>query len=500
MASGKTNSNVAETTRTCVIGAGIGGLSLALRLQAAGVPTVLIEAREAPGGLIRSWQRDGFTFEAGPAAISDPAPLRELWSLTGEDLADAVQLIELEHDWRCSWPDGTQIDLPADPARLARIAPDDLPGYDDFVSWCESARIDGWERLARQPQGSALALIDALRPLLRHQGWRSPAGLAAQLVKQPHLRQALAFPVLLGGASPLTTSALNLIGQIPPAPGRGWWPQGGMNRLIAAMTRRFDRLGGTLRLHDPVVRLDSVGNRITEVECASGWRAPVTQVASNADVVHTYRDLLGTSQRGAEMGRKLANRQFSPSAFTVHFALEGSWPGIPHRSVLFGPRFEGFIEDVFTHGVLPQDLMIFLAHPSLSDPSLAPSGKSVFSATVLVANLGKLPLDWDAIGKLLEQRILAEIGRRLVPDIADRLIARFHTSPRDMALDFNAWLGAGWSLAATPGQSGPLRPHARDGKIANLYLVGAGTHPGAGLAAVMAGAKATADLMLEEHR
>mgnify|MGYP001420703430 FL=1 len=124
----------------------------------------------------------------------------------------------------------------------------------------------------------------------------------------------------------------------------------------------------------------------------------------------------------------------------------------------------------------------------------------MFSATVPVANLGKLPLDWDAIGKLLEQRILAEIGRRLVPDIADRLIARFHTSPRDMALDFNAWLGAGWSLAATPGQSGPLRPHARDGKIANLYLVGAGTHPGAGLAAVMAGAKATADLMLEEHR
>ena len=134
--------------QACVIGAGIGGLALAIRLQAAGLQTVLVEAREAPGGLVRSWERDGFTFEGGPAAISDPAAFRELWSLTGEDMADAVPLHEVAPAWRCSWPDGAVLDLPPDPAQLARIAPEDVAGFADFAEWCSTSRIDGWQRLA----------------------------------------------------------------------------------------------------------------------------------------------------------------------------------------------------------------------------------------------------------------------------------------------------------------------------------------------------------------
>lgn len=486
--------------RACVIGAGLGGLALAIRLQAAGMPTVLIEAREAAGGLVRSWQRDGFSFDGGPAVIADPAPLRALWSLTGQDLADDLKLHEVSPSWRFNWPDGTLLDLPIDPVQLARLAPEDLAGAEEFAEWCEASRAAGWQRLAEQGQGSAMAALDAVPALLRHQGWRSAAGLAAHLVKEPHLRQALALPVLLAGGNPGSASALHLIGQIPPPPGHGWWPEGGMGELVAALVRRFEALGGTLRLGDPVVRLGLVGNRVTEVECASGWTSPCALIASNADAMHTYRDLLRDSARGPAMARKLAGKRWAPSAFTVHFALEGTWPGIPHRMALMGPRFSGLFDDVFTHGVLPQDLLILLSHPSVTDPSLAPPGKSVFSATVPVAHLGKLPLDWETIGKTMEQRILAEIGRRLVPDIADRLVHRFHTSPRDLALDFNAWLGSGWGLEPVPRQSGPLRVRHHDGKIANLYLVGASTHPGAGVAAVLAGAKATAGLMLENHK
>ncbi len=490
----------AEHPCACVIGAGLGGLALAIRLQAAGTPTVLVEAREAAGGLVRSWQRDGFTFDAGPAVIADPGPLRALWSLTGQDLADDLKLHEVNPAWRCNWPDGTLLDLPTSPAQLARLAPDDLAGAEEFAQWCEASRAAGWQRLAEQGQGSAIAALEAVPALIRHQGWRSATGLAAHLVKEPHLRQALALPVLLAGGNPASASALHLLGQIPPPPGHGWWPEGGMGQLVAALVRRFEALGGTLRLGDPVVRLGLVGNRVTEVECASGWSSPCAVIASNADAMHTYRDLLRDSPRGPDMARKLAAKRWAPSAFTVQFALEGTWPGIPHRTALMGPRFAGLFDDVFTHGVLPQDQLILLSHPSVTDPSLAPPGKSVFSATVPVAHLGKLPLDWEVIGKTLEQRILAEVGRRLVPDIADRLIHRFHTSPRDLALDFNAWLGSGWGLEAVPRQSGPLRVRHHDGKVANLYLVGASTHPGAGVAAVLAGAKAAAELMLENHK
>ena len=500
MARRKTIPEPTKVPQACVIGAGLGGLALAIRLQAAGTQTVLIEAREAAGGLVRTWRKDGFTFEGGPTAIADPAPLRELWSLTGEDLADAVTLLEVAPSWRCNWPDGAVLDLPADPAQLAWIAPEDLAGYEEFTAWCAASRGDGWQRLAEQPQGRPLAALDMIPALFRHQGWRSAAGLAASLVKSDKLREAISVPMLEAGANPYASGALSLLGQLPPGIGPAWWPQGGMGKLIEALTARFAKLGGELRLHDPVVRLHTVGNRVTEVECASGWRSGVSLIASNADVVHTYRDLLSATQRGPDKARKLTAMRFSPSAFTVHFALEGTWPGIPHRTVLFGPRFKGLLDDVFTHGVLPQDLLILLSHPTVTDPSLAPTGKSVFSATVPVANLAKLPLDWETIGKVLEKRILTEVGRRLVPDIADRLIARFHTSPRDLALDFNAWAGAGWSLEAVPTQFGPLRPHHRDGKLPNLFLVGAGTHPGGGVAAVLAGAKACASLMLEMNR
>ncbi len=483
--------------RACVIGAGIGGLALAIRLQAGGQPTVLVEAKPQPGGLIRTWQQDGLVFEEGPAAISDPALLRELWSMTGEDMADAVKLLPVAPAWRCSWPDGAVVDLPADPAQLARLAPEDVPGYEDFIAWCAATRVDGWQRLAEQPQGRMRAMLDMLGPVFRHQGWRSAAGLAASLVKSDKLRAALSFQTLLSGGNPRATSAFNLLGQIPEGLGPAWWPEGGMGRLIAAMTARFEKLGGELRLHDPVVRIHTVGNRVTEIECASGWRSKVTLAASNADVVHTYRDLMRDTQRGPNMARKMMDKSFSPSAFTVHYAQEGIWTGIPQRLHLFGPRFNGLLDDIFSHGVLPQDMMILLSHPTVTDPGLAPTGRSVFAATVPVANLVKLPIDWDAIGPVLQRRVLNEIGRRLVPDIEDRVITAFHTTPRDLALDFNAWAGAGWSLEPSPIQSGPLRPHHRDSKLANLYLVGAGTHPGAGLAAVLAGAKATARLMVE---
>jgi phytoene desaturase len=270
--------------------------------------------------------------------------------------------------------------------------------------------------------------------------------------------------------------------------------------LARAMARQFERLGGILRLHDPVLHIHTIGNRAHEVETQSGWRERFDAVASNADIVHSYRDLLGDTVRGPELARKLTRKRFSPALFQVHFALEGTWPGIPHNTLLMGPRFEGLFEDIYEHGVLPADMLIHLHHPTVTDDSLAPPGKSVFRAMIPVANLGKLPIDWEAVGPMIQQRILNEIGRRLIPDIHDRIISVFRHSPRDHALDLNAHLGAAFSLSPVRSQSALLRPPNRDSRLGNFYLVGAGTHPGAGVPAVVASARATARLMLEDMK
>ncbi len=201
---------------------------------------------------------------------------------------------------------------------------------------------------------------------------------------------------------------------------------------------------------------------------------------------------------GAAKAKSLSAKRYSPSLFVVHFGIEGNWPGIPHHSILFGPRYEGLLKDIYDHGVLPADFSIYLHHPTVTDPSMAPAGKSTFYALIPVAHMGKLAVDWEQVGPMLEKRVLDEVSRRLIPDLDDRIVTKFHYSPRDFALDLNAHLGSAFSLEPILTQSAYFRAHNRDEVMENMYLVGAGTHPGAGIPGVVGSAKATARLMLED--
>ncbi|MXP41989.1 phytoene desaturase [Altererythrobacter soli] len=491
----------AEGKRACVVGSGFGGLALAIRLQAAGVATTVIEGRDRPGGRAYHLREDGFTFDAGPTAIADPAGLRELWELTGHDLALDVELMPVSPVCRLSWPDGTTFDFSADERavrnEIARISPRDVAGYDALLGYSAIVREEA-TRLAGMPFLDRKSMAKATPALAKHQAWRSLYSHVARHVRHEKLREALSFHTLAIGGNPLTTSALQALACAPARDGGVWWARGGMNRLVAGMARHFERLGGSVRLNDPAVRIHTIGNRVSEVETRGGWRERFDAVASNADPVHTYRDLLASSHRGRQMARRLAKQRYSPGVFVVHFGIEGSWPGIPHHTVLFGPRFHGLLEDIYDRGVLPADSLIYLHHPTVTDPSLAPEGMSTFHALVPVANMGKLTIDWQQIAPLLEKRILDEVGRRLIPDIHDRIVTKFSCSPRDMALEQNAHLGSAYGPEPLLTQSAFFRAHNRDDVIGNLYLVGAGTHPGAGVPGVVAGARITAGLMLED--
>ena len=496
--------------RVCVIGAGFGGLALAIRAQAAGFATTLVEARENPGGCAHAVARDGFTFDTGPGALIDRAGLEELWTLAGEGadgtgqgaglgMARDVTLAPVTPFCRLHWSDGTSFDLSGDEAQLrgevARLAPGDMAGYEDFARYCVEAHAEARVRLGQGPSLDLKSMLRAAPALLRHQAWRTLYGKVASQVGSEKLREALSFRSLMLGGNPQSVSALSATLYHMEKDGGVWWPMGGMHALARGMAALFERLGGRLLLGEPVARIHTIGNRVSEVEGTSGWREHFDAVASNADLMHTYRQLLGHTQRGRQMADRLTRRAWSPGVFSVHFALEGSWPGIPHAMTLFGPRYRGLLDDIFEHGVLPRDMIIHLAHPSVTDPSLAPPGKSVFSAVVPVANLGKLPIDWSVVGPLMEQRVLDEVGMRFIPDIHDRIVTRFHRTPRDFAEDLSAYRGSGWSLEPTRWQSAWARAHNRDDAIPNLYLVGAGTQPGAGIAGVVAGAKQTARLI-----
>ena len=491
-----------DTSRACVIGAGFGGLALAIRLQAAGVATTVVEARDKPGGRAYHWQREGFTFDAGPTVITDPACLRELWRLTGHDMADDVELMPVSPFYRLNWPDGVNFDYSNDEVQMrreiSRLDPADLHGYDAFLAYAAAVHREGYVKLGSVPFLDFKSMVKAAPALAKHRAWRSVYDIVSKYIRNEKLREALSFHTLLVGGNPMTASAIYALIHKLEQDGGVWWARGGTNRLIAGMVRHFERLGGTMRLGDPVERIDTLGNRATGIITRSGWNGAFDAVASNADIVHSYRDLLGHNMRGRDHGAALARKRFSPSLFVVHFGIEGSWPGIPHHMILFGPRYKGLLDDIYVHGVLPRDFAIYLHHPTVTDPSMASPGKSAFYALVPVAHMGRLAVDWEKIGPMLERRVLDEVGRRLIPDIHDRIVTSFHYTPRDFAEDQHAHLGSAFSLEPILTQSAWFRGHNRDDVIGNFYLVGAGTHPGAGIPGVVGGAKATAGLMLAD--
>ncbi|MEM8696317.1 MAG: phytoene desaturase [Pseudomonadota bacterium] len=489
-------------TKAAVIGAGFGGLALAIRLQSAGIDTTIIEARDKPGGRAYYWERDGFVFDGGPTVITDPDCLTQLWELTGANMADDVELEPVFPFYRLNWPDGTNFDYSNDEVDLTKeiekLNPADVEGYRQFLDYSAGVYEEGYLKLGDVPFLDFKSMLKAAPALARKQAWRSVYSMVASFVENEKLREALSFHTLLVGGSPMKTSSIYALIHKLEKDGGVWFAKGGTNRLIAGMVAHFERIGGTVRIGDPVVDIQTKGERVTGLACESGWRDDFDAVASNADIVHSYRDLLTSTKRGERATKSLLKKRYSPSLFVLHFGVEGTWPGIPHHMILFGPRYDGLLRDIYDHGVLAEDFSLYLHHPTVTDPSMAPEGCSTFYALAPVPHLGKFPADWDAIAEDYAERIIDHIDARLIPGLKQRIRTKFWYTPKDFQSDLSAHQGSAFSLEPILTQSAYFRVHNRDDVVNNLYFVGAGTHPGAGIPGVVGSAKATAGLMLED--
>ena len=485
--------------RAAVIGSGFGGLALAIRLQSAGIATTVIEARDKPGGRAYFWEKDGHVFDAGPTVITDPDCLAQLWALSGADIADDVTLVPVSPFYRLSWPDGSTFDYLDDDDKLERqiaaLDPADVAGYRRFLDYSAGVFEQGYVKLGAVPFLDFKAMLAAAPALARYQAWRSVYAMVSTFVRSDKLRQALSFHTLLVGGNPMTTSAIYALIHKLERDGGVWFPLGGTNRLIAAMVRHFERLGGTLRLGDPVTRIEAEAGRVTAVTTRSGWSEQFDAIASNADIVRTY-DMLD-HPRGRRAAARLRRKRFSPSLFVVHFSTAGTWPDVPHHNILFGPRYDGLLGDIYG-GRLADDPALYLHHPTATDPSMAPPGKSTFYALAPVPNLKHDAIDWESEGPAYARRILAILEERMLPGLGARLDQSFHFGPLEFVADLDAHLGSAFSLEPILTQSAWFRVHNRDDALPNLYFVGAGTHPGAGIPGVVGSAKATAGLMLQD--
>lgn len=488
--------------KVVVIGSGFGGLACAIRLQSAGLQVTLLEKRDKPGGRAYVYQQDGFTFDAGPTVITAPPCLEELFQLSGRDLKDYVELLPVTPLYRLFWEDGFVFDYTNDIQKtvkqIEQVNSKDAKRYLDFLRYTEEVFNEGYTKLAHVPFLDWWSMIRVAPQLMRLEAYRSVYSIVSKFIQEPHLRQAFSFHSLLVGGNPFSTSSIyTLIHYLE----RNWgvfFPRGGTGALLQGMLKLFQELGGQIQCNTEIQEIVTENNLARGVRSKNGEWFEADLVVSNADVFHTYHHLLRKNSAVESERKKLSRSKFSMSLFVIYFGTKKQFPQFEHHNVVFGPRYKEHLADIFKNGVLADDFSLYVHRPTVTDPSLAPEGCDAFYALSPVPHLEKCPVDWTVEGPKYGQSIINYLDQRYLPGLKDSIVTQRIFTPLDFESELNARWGSAFSLEPLLQQSAYFRTHNREDHIPNLYFVGAGTHPGAGIPGVVGSAKATAGLILED--
>ena len=475
-----------------VIGSGFGGLAAAVRLGARGYRVTVLERLDQPGGRARVFRQDGFVFDAGPTIVTAPFLLDELWGLCGRRLSDDVDLRPVSPFYRIRFDDGRLFDTTGDPAamraEIARFRPADLAGYEKFLRASEARCRVGFERFGHIPFGSVRDMLRVLPDLVRLGALGSVHSLVARHIKDPALRQAFSFHPLLVGGNPFAASSIyGLIAFLE----RNWgvhFAMGGTGTLVSGLARLIDGQGGRVRCGATVSRISVRDRRATGVVLQSGETVAAELVVSNACAAWTYKNLLPGTMRRRWTDRKLARARYSMGLFVWYFGTRRRYPDVAHHTILLGPRYRELLRDIFSRKVLAEDFSLYLHRPTATDKSLAPPGCDAFYVLSPVPNL-KSGIDWRVAAEPYRRAIAAHLSATVLPDLEANLATSRMLTPAAFSDEMLSFQGAGFGMEPILTQSAWFRPHNRSEEIERLYLVGAGTHPGAGLPGVLSSAR-----------
>jgi len=475
-----------------VIGSGFGGLAAAVRLGARGYRVTVVEKLDAPGGRALVHRQDGFTFDAGPTVITAPFLFEELWALCGRRLAADVELRPVTPFYRVVFDDGERFDYSGDAAAMraevARIAPGDVDGYERFLAMSERIFKVGFEALGDQPFDRWTDMARVAPDLIRLEGYRTVWSLACKHVSDPRLRVILTFQSLLVGGNPFaTTSVYCLIAFLE----RRWgvhFPVGGTGSLVRGLVGLIEGQGGVVRCRAGVAQILVDEGRASGVRLENGTTIAADIVVSNADSAWTYKHLLGAEHRRRWTDARIERARYSMSLFVWYFGTRRRYDELAHHTILLGPRYRELLGDIFDKKVLADDFSLYLHRPTATDPALAPPGCDAFYVLSPVPHL-QSGTDWSEVGEHYRQAIAARLEERLLPGLGEAVVTSRLLTPQDFQDRLSSFRGAAFGLEPVLTQSAWFRPHNRSEEVEGLYLVGAGTHPGAGLPGVLSSAR-----------
>lgn len=475
-----------------VIGSGFGGLAAAVRLGARGYRVTVLEKLDAPGGRAYVYRQDGFTFDAGPTVITAPFLLEELWDLCGKRFANDIDLRPVSPFYRIRFDDGTSFDYSGNAeamrAEVARLAPSDVAGYERFLKASEAIFRVGFEQLGHVPFDSWTDMARVVPDLLKLEGYRTVYSLACKYVHDPRLRVVLTFQSLLVGGNPFsTTSVYCLIAFLE----RQWgvhFAMGGTGSLVKGLVQLIEGQGNQVLCNQGVAEIVVHNGAACGVQMHTGEVIAADIVVSNADSATTYRHLLAPQHRRRWTDKRIEKTNYSMSLFVWYFGTRRQYPEVAHHTILLGPRYRELLKDIFDRKLLAEDFSMYLHRPTATDPSLAPDGCDAFYVLSPVPHL-QSGTDWSRVAEPYRLALQQRLADTVLPGLSQHIVTSRVLTPQDFQDRLSSFRGAAFGMEPILTQSAWFRPHNRSEEVDRLYLVGAGTHPGAGLPGVLSSAR-----------
>ena len=505
--------DAASDNRAIVVGAGLGGLSAAMRLGAKGYAVTVLDRLDRVGGRGNSITQDGHRFDLGPTIVTVPQVFEDLWAACGRDFHQDVTLRPLEPFYEVRWPDGSSFNAYSDTekmkAEVSKLNPADLPGYMRFLKDSQKRYVVGYEGMLTKPMHRLWETLKVLPKFAQLRADKSIYKLAASRVKDDRLRMALSFhPLFIGGDPSHVTSIYALVAYLEKEFGVHY-AMGGVQAIAEGMGAVIRSQGGTIRHEVEADEILISGGAATGVRLTTGETLLAPLVISNTDAGHTYDHLLRNHKRKRWTTSKLARKRWSMGLYVWYFGTKGTaemWPDLGHHTILNGPRFTGLLQDIFMRGKLSDDMSLYIHRPSVTDPNVAPKGDDTFYALSPVPHLGwDNPVDWQAEEPRYRDKVAAQLDT-VMPGFRDRISTEFAFTPDTFRDRYLSPHGCGFSIEPRILQSAWFRPHNVSEEARGLFLVGAGTHPGAGLPGVVASAEVVASMvpdaaqMPQQHR
>ncbi|MDG2116846.1 MAG: phytoene desaturase family protein [Porticoccaceae bacterium] len=489
-----TSTTSGTSKKAVVIGAGFAGIATALRLRALGYQVTLLERLANLGGRAQVFQRGGYRHDAGPTVITAPFLFDELYELFGEKLEDHLDFVPLDPFYRFHFADGSQFDYRASIedtlTEIRRFSVDDADGYLKLLEKSKKVYDVGFKKLVHRPFTRVWDMVKQIPALLILKCYKTVAQMVNSHLKHPLIRQAFSIHPLLVGGNPFKTTAIyTLIHYLE----RRWgvfFCMGGTGKLVDELGALMARQGIDIQCNADVDEIILEHKTAKGVRLSNNATIDADLVVFGGDPETCYQHLLPQSKPRLPSIKK----QYSMGLYVLYFGTKKLYPDVAHHSIWMGPRFKQLLAEIFDSKQMSEDFSLYLHRPTATDKSFAPDGCESFYVLCPVPNL-QGDIDWSTEAQKLRDRIIDALEDSILPQLSSVIEEVFWMTPEDFANDYRSMHGAGFSIEPRLTQSAWFRFHNRDKAIANLYFVGAGTHPGAGLPGVVSSAKVVEELL-----